>query len=385
MKKANFCPSRKASNLPTDEELKDGYLFADSGPFETPDITIILGSDIGGSYASILLCRFHSFDPKLSILTKHELFKDLWSSLNANKFECRRSGGSSGFISNSADNVIQKFMRQPGSTPRNGTGAVWIKGLDTWYVYYIGTYDGIGKECKYTNPVPGGSFFLNHRILKKHPFLLKFISTKPLAATIIQAIQRKLLGNDNFKVTITPQAVAEELRNIAETRQVILASSTPNIAEPPLGLKTVPKYLVGNDMFIFYAIYSMLFVKWTLVAHSVGLHKDDFKDGMASLENKMCVRMNRREISPKMLFNTHPHGRGGGSSDEFVFAILDWSGGHRSRRRIWTHPANALLENAPTNPNQHITRTIWDAFWVHNNVFVPPGIDRNKLAYEEQE
>ncbi len=66
-----FSEERKALNLPTEDELKKAYLFSDTGPksaapIRNQDITIILGSDSGSRYASILLCRFHNFNPKLT-------------------------------------------------------------------------------------------------------------------------------------------------------------------------------------------------------------------------------------------------------------------------------------------------------------------------------
>ena len=384
-KKNSVCASRKGSNIPTEKELADGYLFCDSGPYKEPDVTIILGTEEGGSHASILLLRFHKFDPDLTSTKKRQLFKDVWDSLSLNKFECRRSGGSSGFITDNSENVILKFMNQPGSSPRNGKGAVWIRGKDTWYIYYMGTYDGGIKRCKYTNPVPGGSFHLGHNFLEKHPFLAKFISTKPIAAIIISTIQERLLKKDSFNYVITPEAVSEELRNIAETNAVIAAHRSRS-CDVPIGLKPVPKDLTTDDLYtLFYAIYNWFFIKYTAVYHAVGLHRDKFKNDTGSLENKVCFKLKQAQVPQRMLKNTHSYGRGGGGSDEFVFALLDWSCGQRSRRRVWTDTANAALPNAPTNANQALSQEIWDAFWQPNTVFVPQGINVDNLPYEVNE
>ena len=302
------------------------------------------------------------------------MFDKAWDLLGTNKFECRRTGGSSGFI---ADNVIRKFMHNSGSTPRNGKGAVWIKGSDTWFVYYIGTYDGDPKSCKYTNPVPGGSFFFPTESLGDFPFLTHFISTKPISALIIVQLQKKLYKTRDFKVKITPHAVSEELRNIAETSAIVSAHNTKS--ELPLDLESAPKGFKGSDTDLFYVLYNRDYIKYTLVMHPVGLHRDTFADGTPSLENKVCFKLNQAHIPQEMLKTTHCHGRGGGSSNEFVFAILDWSSGQRDKRRVWTHPSNANLPNAPANVNQQLNHGIWRAFYVEGNVFVPQGVNADNL------
>ena len=376
-KKNCITTKNRASNMPSATELEQGYLFSGAGPFKVPDVTFILGTDVDGSYASILLCRFHKFVPNLTSTQKRHLFQDAWNSLGANKFECRRSGGSSGFITESVDNVILKFMNYSGSTPRNGKGAVWIKGSETWFIYYIGTYDGDPKRCKYTNPVPGGSFLLKSKYLKAHPILNEFISIKPISALIISTIQPILLKKENFKFLITPQAVSEETRNIAETTDIISAFKSGT--ELPLDLDPVPKGFRGNSFKMFYDIYNKNFIKYTIVMHPVGLHRDTFADGTPSLENKVCFKLLSTMVPEAMLLNTHQHGRGGGCSNEFVFALLDWSSGQRSRRRVWTHPANARLPNAPANNTQRLTIEIWRAFFRRGAVFVPDGVNANNL------
>ena len=117
-----------------------------------------------------------------------------------------------------------------------------------------------------------------------------------------------------------------------------------------------------------------------MVVHSVGFHLDSFADKCPSLENKFCVELLQDQINQKMLTNTHPHGRGGGSTGKhFVFGLLDWTGGQRDRRRVWTDPANAHLDHAPQNPNDHLTRGIWEAFYRPNVVHVPNGVNRDRL------
>jgi hypothetical protein len=272
-------------------------------------------------------------------------------------------------------------MTNPGSCPRNGKGTVWVRGIDTWYLYYIGTYDGQLKTCKYTNPVPGGSFRFDNLSIEKFPFISEFISIKPITALIINALQDRMLKKPGFNVQITPQAVRAELLNIAETRQVIQCSHSGNGDELPLDLEKAPTQLMKKNPFLaFYTVYNRDHVKFTLVCHPVGLHLDTFADKMPSLENKVCFEIPKRRVPQTTLISNHPHGRGGGSSpSQFVFGLLDWSGGQRSRRRVWTDPANSHLDHAPSNSNDHLTRETWEAFFQSDCITIPQGVDRDKL------
>ena len=136
MKNKHFSLKRKATNIPTSEELHDAYLFEKTGPFKKKvDITIILGTDlVCSSYASILLCRFHKVSCFLSHKEKEDLYSSVWQSMKKNKFECCRTGGSSGLISDNKENVVKKLMSHPGSAPRNVKGVIWMRGTDTWYL-----------------------------------------------------------------------------------------------------------------------------------------------------------------------------------------------------------------------------------------------------------
>ena len=72
----SFQTERKATNIPTPEELNDAYLFQQKGPYKkTPDITLILGVDSDSEpYASILLCRFHKMSCDMRAKEKESLF-----------------------------------------------------------------------------------------------------------------------------------------------------------------------------------------------------------------------------------------------------------------------------------------------------------------------
>ena len=134
-----FDHDRKGTNHPTADELRRSYLFSGVGPKTKDsnnqnkrDITLIIGSDDGSDYGSILLCRFHKFDANLNEVQKEALLSSTWDALNSRKFECRRTGGSSGTISLQSSKSIKKLIKTPGSSPRNGHGSIWIQGTDTW-------------------------------------------------------------------------------------------------------------------------------------------------------------------------------------------------------------------------------------------------------------
>ncbi len=272
------------------------------------------------------MCRFHKLDPSLTGIKKENIFKAAWFSLKSHKFECRRSGGSSGLTSKSPKNVMSKFMSTSGTTPRFGRGAVWIQAKETWYVYYIGTFDGKVKKVRYTNPVPGGQFKFKSPILEQYSFLHDFISIRPITARIVQAIQIRILNNKKIKVWITPQAVAKEVMNITKTETVISCSRNGMDLPPLLGLKRVPPPLLRrNKKLLFYTIYNRDHVNYTMVCHPVGFHQDHFEDDSPTLENKVCFELHSSRIPKKIVNQLYPNGRGGGqSSSSFVFAILDW-------------------------------------------------------------
>ncbi len=324
-KQKQFDTSRRALNCPSSEELRDGYLFRGSGPYnKKPDVTLIIGSDGPGSYASILLCRFHNLSPGLKVDQKDLVFRTAWDSLKISKFECRRSGGSSGLTSANPD--IKTFISVHGTTPRCGKGAVWVQGRDSWFVYYIGTYDGKVKRVKYTNPVPGGSFKFKDRFVETNPFLRDFISIRPITARMIEVLQPRLLNNSNFKVWSTPQAVSNEVMNITKTQTIISCCRNGRGDSMPPGLKKMPRHLSGKRKnIIFYSLYNRDHVNYTLVCHPVGLHTDRFRDDKPTLENKVCFEIQTTKIPKEGVRRRYPNGRGGGtSSSSFVFAILDW-------------------------------------------------------------
>ena len=380
-------------NTPTRKEIEDAYLFSGTGSnkfSKKRDVTLILGVDHGSSHASILLCRFHKFNTTLDPLQSRFLFEELWGSLKVRKYECRRSGGSSGLISDSAQNRILPHIRDPGTCPRNGYGTVWIPGRSTWYVYYMSTKNGEVKTCQYTNPVPGGSFRLNSSHIKKHPFLIDFISTKPLTASIAEAITGRVQNLDGIDLLICPQAVRTELMNIGETRSIQAAMYNNDLSALPSGLSQFPKQFSRNvsSLHHFYGVYLHYFIKCTLVMHAVGWHLDVFADGDPSIENKKCFEILSSAIPIRDILESYPNGRGGGTTaNHFIFALLDWNSGQRSRRRVWTNPANAHLPHGINSypARQAMSETIWNNFFNVDTVRIPQGISLENLGYEDND
>ena len=70
----------------------------------------------------------------------------------------------------------------------------------------------------------------------------------------------------------------------------------------------------------------------SLVCHPVSFHKDVFanKEG-DKLENKICLVNFRRSNQKEEL----PLGRGGAGPGYYVFAIIDWEGTKKKRRKIY--------------------------------------------------
>ncbi len=325
VKKNDFDRSRKGTNMPTEKELKEGYLFQNHGHFNyVPDVTIIIGSDGFGSHASILLCRFHKLSPSLTKAQKQSLFMEAWSSLKRSKYESTRSGGSSGLTEK--NNYFQTFLSEPGICPRNSKGSVWIRGRHDWFLYYIGTFDGKLKKFKYTNPVPGGTFLFKQSAIIENPFLHDFMKARPLTALLIEWIQPRVTNKEGFGVQITPHAVAAELLHLKET----LTHLSDSIAGIPLDL-TPSRQRVPSDLremsrkHAFFFLYCRNHVRYTLVCHPVGFHLDYFAENVPKLENKVCFKLPLACLPHGKLSDSHPYGRGGDpSTSQFVYAILDW-------------------------------------------------------------
>jgi hypothetical protein len=183
----------------------------------------------------------------------------------------------------------------------------------------------------------------------------------------------------DFSFLITPQAVDAELKNIEETRMVTNhSSSVRKKSALPLDMAEAPKGLTGSQMHRYYSLYNRDFIKYTLVMHPVGFHRDTFADGYPSLENKMCFELINSRIPMQNIATSHPNGRGGGRTNEhFVFGLLDWSSGQRNRRRVWTDPANQNLPHGPNHypANQALTQEIWNAFFRPRTVHIPAGVN----------
>ena len=197
-----------------------------------------------------------------------------------------------------------------------------------WYVFYISTKDGKLKQTHYTNPQPGGKFTLQSKIITKYDFMIKFLSTKPTAASICKEICK----DDTIPISeISPLACENELENQNITRQFMKRYISN---QKRLGISAN-----CNVRELFYHFYSSKFNNYTLVMHPVGRHYDVFADKCASLENRVCFKIDGLRTKLPVL----PYGRGGCGLGNFCFAILDWETAHKQRRRVWTADENQHL------------------------------------------
>ena len=116
--------------------------------------------------------------------------------------------------------------------------------MDTWYLYYIGTYHGKLKTCQYTNPVPGGSFHFDSICLKKYRFLCEFISIKPITALIIDSLQVQIMKKETFKEIIeTDNSIL--LLDIREPEELLIEETIPGAKNVPMG-KVFTEAIKGN-------------------------------------------------------------------------------------------------------------------------------------------
>lgn len=273
--------------------------------------------------------------------------------------ERRRSGGSSGFVSYSES--FMRLMSTSNSSPRASCGAVWLRAKDDlkFYVMYMSTKEGDVKSFQYSTPVRGGSFLMPEELLKKHVALRTFIMTKSLAADIITKIEEEPheVHGLSSGYRICPVACSEEIICANHARAFVSATLTAQDQRRQLN---------------FYLFYNVNFIKFTLVQHPVGRHKDIFADGKPSLENRICFSFQKKG---------NDYGRGGAGMDNFCYALLDWSAPARNRRKAWTHPDNQHLPGSaadcyrqdPTITTVNDTR--WDFFSQQENIVLPAGVN----------
>ncbi|OEU10743.1 hypothetical protein FRACYDRAFT_246573 [Fragilariopsis cylindrus CCMP1102] len=88
---------------------------------------------------------------------------------------------------------------------------------------------------------------------------------------------------------ICPQAINAELKNIEETRLIVIHRDRSQNSKLPIDLKLAAEQNIPecSKFKYFYTVYNLNFVKATFVLHAVGFHRDTFADGDPSLENKI--------------------------------------------------------------------------------------------------
>ena len=271
-------------------------------------------------------------------------------------------------------------MKTHNSSPRCSKGVVWLKDKSDlkWHLFYLGTKDGDLKYTYYTTPRPGGSFLMPPDKFETYHFLQDFASTKALAAIIVT----KLESNPERpfpNLRICPIAVAEELANATASREFLKAfiqkDSAPKDQKPPADKRIIK--------LMFYQFYALHFLNFTLVMHAVGRHLDSFSENKPSLENRICFTFPLNDYKKTELSNTgYRYGRGGAGMDVFCYALLDWSGYNRRRRRCWTDPNNAGLDGSAIvvaretdELRNECTRDRWERFARNgNDINLPNGV-----------
>ena len=278
-------------------------------------------------------------------------------------------------------------MKTHNSSPRCSKGVVWLKDKSElkWHLFYVGTKDGELKYTYYTTPRPGGSFLMPPDKFETYHFLQDFASTKALAAIIVTELE-STPGIPFPNLRICPIAVEEELANATASRAFLKAFIKEDTA--PKEQKPPDKRIIK---LMFYQFYALHFLNFTLIMHAVGGHLDSFSEGKPSLENRICFTFPLNDYKKTELSNTgYRYGRGGGGMDVFCYALLDWSGYNRRRRRCWTDPNNAGLDGSAImvaretgQLRNDCTRERWIRFARNDNrIDLPNGVqDIAELAY----
>lgn len=383
----NIDDNLKGTEIPKDSSISSSmYLDLDSLAGDA-FATVVLGlDDDNKDTASVLCCRFHSLKAQDSERQAKEVLKDMKDQLKNNGLERRRTGGSSGKL-RMGSKELKLLLHTENSSPRNSKGVIWLRSKDSLklHIYYIGTKlkeETDVTKCKYTyysTPRPGGSFQMKETMFKKHPWLQTFCRTKPLAALVMKGIEKHLeKKNDLPNLSIISEACDEELQNMEAARFFIKCEYERN-----------QKLKEGDLRNLFWVFYSENFLNFTLVMHPVGLHLDIFANADdPSLENRVCFYFKLDRQGQTNMTNTgYRYGRGGFGANNFCFALLDWSGGQRRRRRMWTDPRNQHIPHSATqhaaannNPNRVVLRpAIWNAFRTaaitNGNYHLPRGIN----------
>ena len=319
----------KGKNDLSYEHLKQHYIFKEEDEVDR-DCTLFLGYEPGQplEYAAILLLRFHKMEPTVPHADSRQLLYALEKYLKNNKLERRRSGGSSGPLCYSSE--LLQMLATSNSSPKRSKACCYLRGLDEkWHLIYINHKEGSVKLAWYTNPVRGGHFPMDGKLMKLYPVLQRFVSTKPYAALLMLEVQ-KYLATQGINVSINPVAVQGELLNIDAARYHIKKVKDDHIKQTGKCLHREPRDL------LFYQWYCRHFLMFTLVMHAVGAHIDVFADNVPSLENRVCFSFPAKYRGGRC-------GRGGFGLEEYTWALLDWGNYRRRRRAVWAHGCGVVV------------------------------------------
>jgi hypothetical protein len=258
---------------------------------DTPKLLLLRPS---GMLCNVLLTKSEKDNFALDI------YKQLRSYAGKRGFEVRRTCGSSGTVDGETDKNLLYFLSyHEGILPRLARGCVILRGEDR----YIFCYAKVSPSpvlnivvWDYSPPREGGQFEMSTPCIAKYPPIAEMIYLKSLAICILNSFNTHLTKNGKEPIARGP--LQFENVSLEEARK---------------------KYLQANGeevMFPFLETFNS-FNHYSMVAYPVGLHKDHFKHGKESLENKVLFCLN-----PNFGKSV---GRGGclvGRS--YVYALLDW-------------------------------------------------------------
>ncbi len=229
-----------------------------------------------------------------------EIYKQLRSYAGKRGFEVRRTCGSSGTVNGETDKNLLYFLSyHEGILPRHARGCVILRGHDR----YIFCYSKVAPSplldivvWDYSPPREGGQFEMPASCIAKFPPIAEMIYLKSFAICILNSLNTKRMKHGKQAIAGGPLLFENE--SLEKARKEYRSADQE------------------TAMFCFLEKFNG-FNHYSMVAYPVGLHKDHFKHGKESLENKIlfCLNPNFGESI----------GRGGCLVGRcYVYALLDW-------------------------------------------------------------